>query len=217
VGPAASARVLRRCLPGAMAAWTRGNVYVRRTTPHVDCLDGTVAVRSRSSAAPSLDDLRAERGLHRCSRFGGAPCRPRSARCRPRSPATCGEHGGRGHTTNVEAWISRVPPRPVGRVGRSHAWRRADAHGLGKRQPYAASFGEALQDLLPAPCGGGSERDPAVEIDLLKLNVRRVALCPPCIGQVLLRRVRDGARPQEEDERRDERPSAHVSHGQRSD
>src|SRR4030095_14540639 len=31
-------------------------------------------------------------------------------------------------------------------------------------------------------------------------NVRRVALRPPRIGQLLLRRVRDGARPQEEGE-----------------
>jgi hypothetical protein len=45
------------------------------------------------------------------------------------------------------------------------------------------------------------ERDPAVEIDPLKLNVRRVALRPPRIGQVLLRRVRDGARLQAEGER----------------
>jgi hypothetical protein len=55
-----------------------------------------------------------------------------------------------------------------------------------------------LQDLLPAPCGGGPERDPAIEIDLLEPNERRTALRPPRIGQVLLRRVRDGARPQEE-------------------
>jgi hypothetical protein len=53
---------------------------------------------------------------------------------------------------------------------------------------------------LPAPLVGDLERDPTVEIDVLELNVRRVALRPPGIGQVLLRRVRDGARPQEEGE-----------------
>jgi len=37
--------------------------------------------------------------------------------------------------------------RGVGRVGRSRASRRANAHGFGKRRPRAASFGEALKDL----------------------------------------------------------------------
>jgi hypothetical protein len=41
------------------------------------------------------------------------------------------------------------------------------------------------------------ERDPAVEIDPLELR-GRVALRPSRIGQVLLWRVRDGARPQQE-------------------
>jgi hypothetical protein len=67
-----------------------------------------------------------------------------------------------------------------------------DAHRLGKRWPPAASFSEALPDPLLAPPGGEPECDQAVEIDLLKLNVRRIALRPPRIGQVLLRRVRDG-------------------------
>jgi len=89
------------------------------------------------------------------------------------------------------------------RVGRSHASRRADAHGFGKRRPRAASFGEALQDLLPAPLSGEPKCDPAVESDPLELNERRIALRPPRIGQVLLRRVRDGARPQEEGEPHD--------------
>ena len=75
-----------------------------------------------------------------------------------------------------------------------------EAHRVGKRRPRAASFGEALQDHLPAPLTGEPERDPAVEIDPLKRNVRRIAPRPPRIGQVLLRRVRDGARPQEEGE-----------------
>jgi hypothetical protein len=78
------------------------------------------------------------------------------------------------------------------RVGRSWATGRVDAHGLGKRRPCAASLGEALQDLLPAPLVGDLERDPAVEINPLKRNVRRAALRPPRIGQLLLRRVRDG-------------------------
>src|SRR4029450_11539708 len=59
-----------------------------------------------------------------------------------------------------------------------------------------------------------------VEIHVLALSVRRVALRPPGIGQVLLRRVRDGARPQEEGEparpdagrfQRTERVAARVS------
>jgi hypothetical protein len=91
-----------------------------------------------------------------------------------------------------------VLPAGDGRTGRSHASRWADAHGFGERRSRAASFGEALQDLLPAPCGGGPERDPAIEIDLLKRNVRRAALRPPRIGELSLRRIRDGARPQEE-------------------
>ena len=53
---------------------------------------------------------------------------------------------------------------------------------------------------MPAPLTGEPERDPAVDIDPLKRNVRRIALRPPRIGQVLLRGVRDGARPQEEGE-----------------
>jgi hypothetical protein len=49
------------------------------------------------------------------------------------------------------------------------------------------------------PRTGEPERDPAIELDPLKHNrERRVALRPPRIGQVLLRRVRDGARAQEE-------------------
>src|SRR4029453_18482517 len=92
-----------------------------------------------------------------------------------------------------EARRNRAPPRAADRVDRSHAWRWADDHGFGKRRPRAAGFGEASQGLLPAPLVGGLERDPTVEIDALELNVRRVALRPPGIGQVLLRRVRDGA------------------------
>ena len=94
-----------------------------------------------------------------------------------------------------KAWESEA-----GRVGRSWATGRVDAHGLGKRRPCAAGLGKALQNLLPAPLVGDLERDPAVEINPLKRNVRRVALRPPRIGQVLLRRVRNGARPQEEGE-----------------
>jgi len=107
---------------------------------------------------------------------------------------------GRGSPRVEEVRRSRVLLARVGRVGRSHASRRGDAHGFGKRRPRAASVGEALKDLLPAPRGGEPERDSAVETDPLELNERRIALRPPRIGQVLLRRVRDGARPQEEGE-----------------
>src|SRR4030095_5300389 len=85
--------------------------------------------------------------------------------------------------------------RAAVRVDRSHAWRWADDHGFGKRWPRAAGFGEASQGLLPAPLLGDLERDPAVEINPLKRNVRRAALRPPRIGQVLLRRVRDAHAP----------------------
>jgi hypothetical protein len=117
---------------------------------------------------------------------------------------------------------SRAPSLGAGRVGRSHAWRWSDDHGFGKRWPRPAGCGEALQGLLPAPLVGDLERDPAVEIDPLKRNVRRAALRPPRIGQVLLRRVRDGgAGPQEEgaparpDDRfqRPEDLAALVAHG----
>src|SRR6266545_4635620 len=127
------------------------------------------------------------------------------------------------HTTDEGARRIRVLLSEVGRVGRSHAAWGRDAHRRGKRRPRAASFGEALQDLLPAPLSGESKCDPAVEIDPLKRNVRRVALRPPCIGQVLLRRVSDGARPQEKgeparpDDGRFQRPegelAAWVEHG----
>jgi hypothetical protein len=92
-------------------------------------------------------------------------------------------------------------PTGAGRVGRSWTSWGADAHRLGKRWPRAASRGEALQDVL-APRTGEPERDLAIEIDSLELNRerRRVALRPPRIGQVLLRRVCDGAGPQEEGE-----------------
>jgi len=101
-----------------------------------------------------------------------------------------GEHGGHGRTRAGSIW--RV------HVDRSRASDRADAHGLGKRRAGAAGFGEALYDLLPVAGCGVPERDPTVEIDPFERTGRRVALCPPRVGQVLLRRVRDAARPQEE-------------------
>jgi hypothetical protein len=88
----------------------------------------------------------------------------------------------------------------AGRVDRSRARRGRDAHRRGKRWTSAAGVGEALKGLLPTPLTGEPERDPAVEIDPIERNVRPVARRPPCIGQVLLRRVRDGARPQKEGE-----------------
>jgi hypothetical protein len=113
----------------------------------------------------------------------------------------CGAPRESGRMTGEGGRRSRALLAEAGRVGRSHAWRWSDDHGFGKRWPRPAGFGEALQGLLPAPLVGDLERDPAVEIDPLKRNVRRAALRPPRIGQVLLRRVRDGgAGPQEEGE-----------------
>src|SRR5262245_8743134 len=70
----------------------------------------------------------------------------------------------------------------TGGAGRSWATGRVDGHRLGKRRPCAASLGETLQDLLPAPLVGDLKRDPAVEIDTLKRNIRRGAARPPRIG-----------------------------------
>ena len=90
------------------------------------------------------------------------------------------------------------PTPPAASRARSRTFRGADAQRLGKQWARAASGGEALQDLLAPPIGE-PERDPAIEIDPLKhKRERRVALRPPRIGQVLLRGVREGARPQEE-------------------
>jgi hypothetical protein len=104
-------------------------------------------------------------------------------------------------SSRPELWTVRsvVPPAPpAASRATSGTFRGADAQRLGKQWPRAASGGEALQDLLAPPIGE-PERDPAIEIDPLKhKRDRRVALRPPRIGQVLLRRVRDGARPQEE-------------------
>ena len=81
---------------------------------------------------------------------------------------------------------------------RSRTFRGTDAQRFWKLWPRATSFGQALQDLL-ASRTGEPERDPAIEIDPLEHNrERRVALRPPRIGQVLLRRVRGSARPQED-------------------
>jgi hypothetical protein len=105
-----------------------------------------------------------------------------------------------GESSRPELWTVRsvVPPTPPAASRASGTFRGADAQRLGKQWPRAASGGEALQDLLAPPIGE-PERDPAIEIDPLKhKRERRVALRPPRIGQVLLRRVRDGARPQEE-------------------
>lgn len=90
------------------------------------------------------------------------------------------------------------PPTLAAWRATSGTFRGADTQRLGKQWPRAASGVEALQDLLTPPIGE-PESDPALEIDPLKHNrERRVALCPPRISQVLLRCVRDGARPQEE-------------------
>jgi hypothetical protein len=83
-----------------------------------------------------------------------------------------------------------------------------------------------LQDRLPFGGIRELERDPAVEIDLLKRREGRGALCPPRIRQVLLRRVRDGTRPEDEGEparsdagrlqRPEEESAALVEHATRS-
>src|SRR4029450_13319317 len=84
---------------------------------------------------------------------------------------------------------------------------------LGTQWPRASSGGEALQDLLAPPIGE-PERDPAIEIDPLEHNrERRVALRPPRIGQVLLRRIRDSTRPQEEGATRTTRRPLSTSGG----
>jgi hypothetical protein len=80
---------------------------------------------------------------------------------------------------------------------RSRASRQADAHRRGKGLPRAVGVREASQDLFPASRAREPERDPAVKIDPLEPR-GRVALRPSRIGQVLLWRVRDGARPEEE-------------------
>jgi hypothetical protein len=77
------------------------------------------------------------------------------------------------------------------------ASRQADAQRRGQGLPRAVGFREASQDLFPASGAGEPERDPAVEIDPFELR-GRVALRPSRIGQVLLWRVRDRARPKEE-------------------
>src|SRR5215467_4708483 len=81
---------------------------------------------------------------------------------------------------------------------------RTKAHGLWQRRPRAAGFGEALHDLFSVPGGGVPECDPTVETNPVERSGGRVALRPPRIGQVLLRRVRKGARPQEEREHEDD-------------
>ncbi len=81
--------------------------------------------------------------------------------------------------------------------GRLRASRQADAHRRGQGLPRAVGFREAAHNLFPASRAGEPERDPAVEIDPLELR-GRVALRPSRIGQVLLWRVRDRARPEEE-------------------
>jgi hypothetical protein len=100
------------------------------------------------------------------------------------------------------AWSTRRTRQQhggTGHVDRSRASRRTKARGLGQGRPRTAGFGEALHDLFPVPGGGVPENDPTVEIDPFERTCR-AALCPPRIGQVLLRRFRDGARPQEEGE-----------------
>jgi len=91
----------------------------------------------------------------------------------------------------------------------------ADAHRLGKRRPRAAGFGEALNDHVPVRGAGELKRDPAVGINPLELNERRVARCPPRVSQILLGRVREGARPQDESDaaRPDDESLAVILHG----
>ena len=85
-------------------------------------------------------------------------------------------------------------------MGRSLASHRTIAHGLGQRLSRAAGFGKALHDRFSVPGGGVPESDPTVETNPIKRSGCRIALCPPFIGEVLLRGVRDGTRPKEEGE-----------------
>ena len=90
-------------------------------------------------------------------------------------------------TPLIAPLVASLIDRVVGRVDRSRAFRGADAKRFGKQWRRAASLGEAVQDLL-APRTG-------------------VALRPPRIGQVSLRRVRASTRTQREGPpaRRDDR------------
>jgi len=106
----------------------------------------------------------------------------------------------------------------VGHVGPSLASHRTKAYGLWQRLSRAAGFGEALYDLFSVPGGGVPECDPTVEINSIECSGCRIALSPPRIGQVLLWRVRDGARREEESDREDrsdtlEDMAALVEHG----
>jgi hypothetical protein len=86
------------------------------------------------------------------------------------------------------------------RARRSRTSRQTDADGFGERWTGAGRFGEALQNLLPASRSVEPERDTPVGIDPLELAGRRIALGPSRIRQLLLRRVRDGAGPEEDRE-----------------
>jgi hypothetical protein len=112
----------------------------------------------------------------------------------------CGGHGGRGRRRAWSTRRIRQPHAGAGRVDRLRASRRTKARGLGQRWPRTGGFGEALHDLFPVPGGGVPERDLTVEIDPFERSGCRIALRPPRICQVLLRRVRDAARSQEEGE-----------------
>jgi hypothetical protein len=92
-------------------------------------------------------------------------------------------------------------------VGRSLASHRTIAHGLGQRLSRAAGFGKASHDRFSIAWSGVPESDPTVETNPIKRSRGRIALCPPRIGEVLLWRVRDGARPQEEGEPEDRSPA----------
>jgi hypothetical protein len=103
---------------------------------------------------------------------------------------------GQGHAFPLSAEELPVPHAGV----RSIPPRERNAHRLRERRPCTSGVGKTLQDRLPFRGIRELERDPAAEIDLLKRRKRLRALGPPRIGQVLLRRVRDGARPQKEGE-----------------
>src|SRR5882724_3352371 len=188
--------------PKANCSVLRVDVHIANSLP-----TSPSTVRRRRSGLPSgLRQSQPGSSLH-ASRGGTTPRpdHPRLTAIRPWAPQVriSVTSGWPTFCITDETGEWEIVGRPVSLAMATHPQAHGplgggDAHGLGKRRPRAPSLGEALQNRLLAPHIREPEPDPAVEIDPIELNVRRVALRPPRIGQVLLRRVRDGACPQEE-------------------
>jgi hypothetical protein len=116
--------------------------------------------------------------------------------CAARGPRGCADARGRSCHRGVPGDDDALPLR----ARRSRTSRQTDADGFGERWTGAGRFGEALQNLLPASRSVEPERDTPVGSDPLELAGRRIALGPSRIRQLLLRRVRDGAGPEEDRE-----------------